>query len=173
MADFLNEWEKTAIALECKALILQLDPGDDEAEQAARMATEREATDGIADGLNTQLRRSFATSPESAEAAVAAVDRKCRLGDGCVAAGADRVRRPRGAHRVQQLESIGMGFDWTLANTAARDWANRYVGELIGGIQETTRAQVRQAVAAWVDNGQPLEALIRELEPTFGRAAQS
>ena len=62
-----------------------------------------------------------------------------------------------------------MGFDWTLANTAARDWANRYVGELIGGIQETTRAQVRQAVAAWVDNGQPLEALIRELEPTFGR----
>lgn len=170
VADFLNEWEKTAIALECKALILQLDPGDDEAEQAARMATEREATDGIADGLNTQLRRSFATSPESAEAAVAAVDRN-------VGSVTDALRRALIESAdlgvrigVQQLESIGMGFDWTLANTAARDWANRYVGELIGGIQETTRAQVRQAVAAWVDNGQPLEALIRELEPTFGRA---
>ena len=169
-AEFLDDWEKHAIALECKALILQLDPDDDEAEQAARMATERAATNSIADALATQLQFSFVEEPESAAAAVQAVDRNA----GTVT---DALRRALiesvdlGVRiGVRQLESIGMGFDWTLANTAARDWANQYVGELIGRIEETTRNQVRQAVAAWVDNGEPLEALIRELEPTFGRA---
>jgi SPP1 gp7 family putative phage head morphogenesis protein len=166
----LDGWEKTAIALECKAMIVQLDPFDDEAEQAARMATERQATREIADALATQLRLALSTEPESAAAAVQAVDDH-------VGTVTDALRRALVASTdlgvrigVQQLENIGLGFDWTLANTAARDWANQYVGELITNIQETTRAQVRQAVAAWVDNGDPLETLIRELEPTFGRA---
>lgn len=173
-AHHLSDWQKHAIALEvfggATKPVLQLDPDDDEAEQAARMATERQATNEIADGLNTQMRRSFATSPESAEAAVQAV----RENVGPVR---DALRRAliQAADLgvrigVRQLDTIGMGFDWTLANTAARDWANQYVGQLITGIEETTRAQVRQAVAAWVDNGDPLETLIRELEPTFGRA---
>lgn len=169
-ADHLDDWEKTAIALECKAMILQLDPDDDEAEQAARMETERQAIDGIAEGLETQMRRSFGTSPDSAEAAVQAVDRN-------VQSVTDALRRALieaadlGVRiGVRQLDTIGFGFDWTLANTAARDWANQYVGQLIGSIEETTRNQVRQAVAAWVENGDPLESLIRELEPTFGRA---
>ena len=87
------------------------------------------------------------------------------------AAGADRVRRPR-VRIGQQLESIGMALTGRWRTRRRATGRNRYVGELIGGIQETTRAQVRQAVAAWVDNGQPLEALIRELEPTFGRACR-
>lgn len=173
-AHHLSDWQKHAIALEvfggATKPILQLDPDDDEAEQAERMATERAATNQIADGLDTQLRRSFATSPESAEAAVQAVDRN-------IGSVTDALRRAlvQAADLgvrigVRQLDTIGMGFDWTLANTAARDWANAYVGQLITSIEETTRAQVRQAVAAWVDNGDTLEALIRELEPTFGRA---
>lgn len=62
-----------------------------------------------------------------------------------------------------QLQNVGMAFDFTLVNTQARDWASRYTGELIQQIDETTRQAVREAVARWVENGEPLDALIADL----------
>ena len=69
---------------------------------------------------------------------------------------------------VEQLESIGLGLDWTLVNEDARAWAQNHVGTLIGGIDETTLARTRSAIAQWVQNGEPLSMLIEDLAPIFG-----
>jgi SPP1 gp7 family putative phage head morphogenesis protein len=69
---------------------------------------------------------------------------------------------------VEQLESIGLGMDWTLVNEDARAWAQNHIGTLIGGIDETTMARTRSAVAEWIQNGEPLPKLIEDLEPIFG-----
>jgi len=68
---------------------------------------------------------------------------------------------------VQQLGPIG--FDWTLTNIAARDWAAEHTGTLIRGINETTLRGVRQATARWIENGEPLQKLIDDIEPFFGK----
>ena len=153
-----------------KALILQMDDGDDEAERRAREAIERAAAEDIADALERQRRILLPANvtPTSADD----VARRVSETSGSVR---DALRRmliesaDLGVSvAVAQFDTIGYGFDWTLANVAARDWANRHAGELITLINDTTRNQVRQAVAAWIENGDPLPALIRELAPMFG-----
>lgn len=67
------------------------------------------------------------------------------------------------------LETIGLGVDWTLANEAARAWVKAYTFDLVRGIQETSRTAIRDAIAEWVQNGEPLARLTKELEPTFGK----
>lgn len=62
-----------------------------------------------------------------------------------------------------QLAGVGMAFDWTLVNTQAREWARQYTGQLITQIDETTRRSVREAVTRWIDNGEPLDALVGDL----------
>ena len=151
--------------------ILQLDPDDDEAEQKARMDVEARAEDNITRALGKQRRELL---PRGAS-------------DDVVAAAASRVDETSGPVRdalraalvesadlgvavaVEQFDSIGFAFDWTLANEAARDWADRHAGELISGVNATTKRNVQRSVAAWVDNGEPLSALVSELETTFGR----
>jgi len=69
---------------------------------------------------------------------------------------------------VSQFEAIGFGFDWTLVNTAARQWAEQYTGSLIRNVEQTTVDAVRQSVSRWIGNSEPLQALIDDLTPTFG-----
>lgn len=64
---------------------------------------------------------------------------------------------------LDQLENAGFAFDWTLVNTAAREQARNYVGTLITRINDTTLANVRESVARWVNNGEPLSALVSDL----------
>ncbi len=68
-----------------------------------------------------------------------------------------------------QLDRIGISFDYTLVNTRAQDWARQYSGELIRGIDDTTRQAVQQAVERWYGNGEPLSALEDDLARTFDR----
>ena len=144
---------------------------DPEGEQADRMAVENAAEENIGKALHKQ-----------GKAVVAAVQANGTVQAAEEAVGATRGTAADALRRalveavdlgvsvaVGQLEGIGYGFDWTLANTAARDWATRYSGELIRQIDEATLRQVRQAVGAWVENGEPLHRLVAELEPTFGR----
>ena len=70
---------------------------------------------------------------------------------------------------LDQLERIGVGFDYTLVNTRAQDWAKRYSYELIQGINDTTKQAVQQAVERWYGNGEPLSALIDDLQPAFSK----
>jgi SPP1 gp7 family putative phage head morphogenesis protein len=68
---------------------------------------------------------------------------------------------------VDQLGSVG--FDYTLAHAEARQAATQYSYELIRGIEESTQRVMRESVSRWVENGEPLERLVKDLEPTFGR----
>lgn len=69
---------------------------------------------------------------------------------------------------VRQFENVGFGFDYTLANENARDWALRYTDDLLAQLGTTTARIVGQSVARWINNGEPLQALVRDLRPAFG-----
>jgi HK97 family phage portal protein len=152
-----------------KRMILQLDPGDDEAEQQIRMEIERAFERELATALKEQGAAVTSSDLDSVSEAIA-----------LAAVGLPKVRdilRRRLQQSadlgvsvaVRQFEAIGFGFDWTLANQAAAEWVNRYTFELVRGIQDTTQRRLQTAVSEWITNGDPLSALVRELESTFGR----
>ena len=71
---------------------------------------------------------------------------------------------------VQQMENtLGFGFDWTLANEKAVEWTSNYAPVLIKNIDDVSLRRVQQALQRWVTNGENLEWLINDLEPVFGR----
>ena len=153
-----------------KAMRLQLDPDDDEAERAVRMAVEKQSEKEIAAALRAQMNELIPTTATDFEVASAA-SRVSQTSGGA----RDALRRAlaRGADlgvsaAVDQFENIGFGFDWTLANQHAADWANAEAGKLITRIDSVTQRRVQTAVNEWVTNGEPLSALRRELTPTFG-----
>lgn len=156
-----------------KALRLQLDPNDDEAEQAMRMAIERIANrdirtalremidtlypQGYGEWLDPQLEaarihREFLTNQKLKDAVARALQDSVDLGISVA---------------VDQLAGVGIGFDYTLAHVAARDWALAHTDEILGQLAANTERGVGQAVARWVENGEPLDALIRDLEVFF------
>jgi len=67
-----------------------------------------------------------------------------------------------------QLEMGSLDVDWSLVNRDALAWARGYAGELVGGLNATTRDALRAAIAEWIESGEPLDALARRLAPTFG-----
>lgn len=162
--------------------VLRLDPDDDEAEREERIRIERKLSRPIQDGLSYQFERVKATHPErldlesvprwaenDLQAALSRRPTEEELYDAlrtALAESADLGVRVA----IRQLEKAGnLAFDWTLAHTEARRWASQYTGQLIGGLNATTRQRVVDAVTEWVQNGQPLDALIAELSPIFGR----
>ena len=64
---------------------------------------------------------------------------------------------------------LTIGIDWTLANIAAREWALGQAGRMLLEIDATTRRMLQQAVGRWIESGEPLSDLIRDLSPIFGR----
>jgi len=147
-----------------KAMILQLDPDDPEAEQKARMEIERIAADEIEKKLAAQGRAITASAPTSASEAI---ERAREAGEPL----RDTLRRmlQRSADlgvsvAVDQFATIGFGFDWTLANQAAADWVQRYTFDLVGGINRTTEQRLQTAISEWITNGDSLPTLRRELE---------
>ena len=159
--------------LTTKRMVLQTLPDDDDAEEAIRREVERRAQRALAQALREQWRNILPENAENMELwELEAYINQRLLEDQSVR---DAIARTvqNGADlgvniALDQLGTLGMSFDYTLVNTRARDWAQRYVGELITQIDNTTRANVRQAVSRWYENGEPLSALQRDLEPTFG-----
>lgn len=148
---------------------LQLDPDDDEAEQAIREEIERRMERELTAALREQLGELI---PDGADnAAVAAAPSRVTETGGKVR---DVLRRHLQMSAdlgvsvaVDQLGAIG--FDWTLANQDAAAWVQQYTFDLVGGIHATSRARLQIAVNEWIQNGDPLPELVRELTPTFGR----
>lgn len=64
---------------------------------------------------------------------------------------------------------IGVGIDWALVNEAARDWARRYTFELVGGINQTSRNFLQKEISEWIQSGQPLDDLIKNVESMFSQ----
>lgn len=160
-----------------KALVLQIDPDDDEAEQRARRKPERNAKRAIEDALQAQ-KESFINPARQADDAVdwfrqefEQAMSELRFSDSL----RDNVRDALFESTdlgiriaVRQLDTVGIGFDWTIANEDARQWAQNWVGQLIANIDSTTIRMTRSAVANWIDDGRSLDALIEELAPIYG-----
>ena len=156
-----------------KALILQLDPDDDEAERLARMEIERRAARDIRRAMAETQQELFPDGYEPTDAAVEANRTRAAFQSG---GSRDALARALTdstdlgvSVAVDQLANVGFGFDWTLANLNARDWALTYTDDVLAQLGTTSARVVGQAVGRWVTNGEPLPALIRDLAPAFGR----
>lgn len=157
-----------------KAMRLQLDRDDDEAEQQIRMAIERRTERDLRRALHDLQETLYPTGylPVDPSNEVARIQRAFReeqqLYDTVSRAIQDSADLGVSV-AVDQLQNVGFGFDWTLANVAARDWARQYTDTLLQQLGTTSSRVVGQSVARWVENGEPLEALIRDIQPVFGR----
>lgn len=68
-------------------------------------------------------------------------------------------------------EQVLLGMDYTLTNAEAAKWAKRYVGELIKGVDDTTKQVVRSAVREFVETpGFTIGDLMRQLPFSEQRA---
>jgi len=67
-----------------------------------------------------------------------------------------------------QTEDLGLMLDWTLPNAEAVEWARRHSGELIKGVNATTKEGVRQTLAIWLDTpGSTMGDLFGTLDEMF------
>lgn len=177
-------------------MILQLDPDDDEAEEderdeveeagrrriaSALGSTQAELNDLLASGrlvpaelqrLLTRYQNNFTevlaealrrANRDARSAELQAAHRYAiqRTVDEGAAAGIDVALR--------QLGNVGLNLSYGPVNRFAVAWAQQYGYELITRIDESTGRQVAHAVSGWIERGERLEMLIRQLEPTFGR----
>ena len=152
---------------------MQLDPDDDEAEQAIRMAienaTSRNLRAAFRDMIDTLYPEGYGEwlNPQIEAARIHNVfleDRKIK--DAIQRALIDSVDLGVSV-AVDQLAGVGFGMDWTLANITARDWATAYTDDILRQLAGVTERGVGQAVARWIENGEPLPSLIRDLEVFF------
>lgn len=149
-----------------KALILQLDSDDDQEEEAARDAVDRQSAAEIEEGLQRQRQRiidSLMADPLSHVEVVEidlqnsvrrAVSRSATLGVDVA---------------IRQFDNVGLSFDWALSHTQARESADEFAGLLVRDINETSRRRVQTAIAEWIDTGNPLSSLVNDIAPVFGR----
>jgi hypothetical protein len=155
-----------------KALMLQHDPGDDNsAEERLLLEIEARAQRDIAKALRAQFRDLLPPNAEDMDIVELQAYIEQRLGSQAVHDAIDAtVRRAADAGvnlAADQLTTLGVGFDYTMIHTAAREWARQYSAELIAGIDNTTRTAVRESVARWYTNGEHLDALTADLSSIF------
>ena len=160
-----------------KALTLRLDREDDEAEQKVRMGLERRFEREMRQALDDMRVTLF---PENyGEMFVNPQMEANRIHDAFLR---DQKLRDTVSRAIQdgadlgvsisvaQLEGMGgFGFDYTLANVGAREFARRYTDDLLEQLGTTSGRIVGQALTRWIDNGEGLPALIGDLEPVFGQ----
>ena len=158
-----------------KAMILQLDPDDPEAEQKIRMGLEGKSAKTLRQAFLEMYETLYpgAMTFEDDAARLAEMERLIRT-DSKVRDAIERMLVDSAdlgvSVAVSQLEGVGYGMDWTMPNTQAREWAKQYAGTLVQGIDQTNLNTLREAAARWIGNGEPLQSLIDDLAPLFGRS---
>ena len=60
------------------------------------------------------------------------------------------------------------GVDWALVNEAAADWASTYTFDLVGGINNTSRAALQKLIPAFFEEGMTLAQLRDRLSSIYG-----
>lgn len=154
--------------------VLQIDPANDSAEQAARMDMEDKKAKKIAaalaallalffssvddtvnpNDLITRFRLEFAANQELTDAVTATVQDAADLGV---------------TTATQQFDTVGYGIDRTTADEKTHEWVNGYSVALVAGIVEVTRRRVLQELERWQSNGDNAQALLHNIRPLFGR----
>jgi SPP1 gp7 family putative phage head morphogenesis protein len=159
-----------------KALLL-LDPDDDEAEQKVRRKLEKRSTQEMAKALQDILDELEAKGAQfehvphemakEFNSLMKEMKQQRKLRDPVERMLVDGV--DLGVQTaVTQFENVGYSFAYDLANVAARDWARQYAGELVDQIDDTTKNVVRESLARWIENKEPLQKLIDDISPAFG-----
>lgn len=187
-AEHLSDGDKTAIAAEAagaemrpfsttpsaKALILQLDPDDPDAEGKRiddllrRHLRDMEAAlTGVREDLYP---RSYEGFPSPMEEAVR-VRREMRA-SGKLRKATEAMMTDAASTGVTVAADtlagvISAGFDWHLVNEGAAQWARARAATLIDGIADTTADFVRREAAAWIESDSPLDVLIERLGTQF------
>jgi len=156
-----------------KAMVLQLDPDDDEAERAIRDALERRTERNLREGFNEMIETLFPQGyGEWRDPAIAAdwINKQWRMTDAMEkklkAALYDSVSLGVNVS-LDLLEQVGISFDYTMVLDEALEWARNYSYELITGIEATGRDVVARAVARFIEAGKPLEELAGELASIY------
>ena len=146
-----------------KAMALQLNPDDPEVEHIIRRELELVNEGRLERGLSEWLREIF---PDNA-AEVLFWEQRFASGKGRFRDVLSRVLMDSvdlGTNiALDQAGTIGMGFDYTLVNTRARDWAERYTDDLLIQLGTTTERTVGNSIARWIENGEPMSVLRRDL----------
>lgn len=160
-AAIVSELEPVQRALQT----LLLDPDDDEAESKIRVPAEERATRRI-DGALRGIRDDF----DLANADAAAIHNRF-LEDEALRRALESALRDGVdlgvSAAIKQLARGGYGFDWTLVNEQARDWAGARAGESIVDLADSTRDGIRRALATWTETGAPLDELESTLQQWF------
>lgn len=167
--DFFTDGLITPDAL--KAMLLRLDPDDDEAEQKIRMEVEARSEKRIKKAFTDMFDTLVPADETDPNEIAAKIQRDYRasqaLQNAITAALQDGVDLGVSV-AVKQFSNIGFGFDWTLSNQKAHDWVSTYSFELIKGIDETSQKRTQQALQRWINSGEPLQALTDSLSIIFG-----
>ncbi len=152
-------------------MLLQLDPDDPEAESKIRFSLERKSSKEILAGFReTYASLSGMETFEDVMYQAQQIEYMAKANQKTKDAIARAILNAADLGITVAVDQLGpIGFDWTLANIAARDWAHAHAGELIRQIDDVTTRGVQQAVARWIENGEPLESLINDLEIYFNR----
>jgi SPP1 gp7 family putative phage head morphogenesis protein len=90
-----------------------------------------------------------------------------------MAAGQTAINRGTTANPHRPVKDGGITVDWSLLATEARDFAQRYVYDLIRGLDETTRRDVQRIVAQWIESGAGLDELKAALREVFSDKARA
>jgi len=72
------------------------------------------------------------------------------------------------ALQAATVQSLGVAVDWTIPYTEAADWARKYGGKLVRGVTRTTRDRVGVNVSNWIESGESLPSLVRQLQSDHG-----
>lgn len=183
-SDVLTDDDKRALLLDIadvstregwqafKAMMLTHDPGDDgTAEEQALLEVEARSQREIARALRREFRDILPANAEDMDIVELEAYISQRIGTQATHDAIDgAVRRAVDAGvniAADQLTALGVGFDYTMIHTAAREWARDYSAQLIQGIDSTTQQAVRESVSRWYTNGEHLDALTRDLSSIF------
>ena len=72
------------------------------------------------------------------------------------------------ALQAATVEAMGVAVDWTMPYTEAAEWARKHSGKLVSNMTRTTRSRVGSTVANWIESGESLPALERQLMDDYG-----
>jgi HK97 family phage portal protein len=87
--------------------------------------------------------------------------------------GAGQAALERSRTNMNPAKAIEIEVDWTLVPSDAIAAVQKYVGKLIRGIDKTTLAEVQKIIEAWLESGQPVSELSKQLNPIFNDTARA
>ena len=150
-------------------MILQLDPGNPDAEADAIAAIAGEYEDDIAAALR---RSSQSVVGGLDERSLRDIERLLPTADDDLREALERLLSAsagRGARAsIEKMKQVYIGVDWALVNEDARDWARRYSYDLVSLLDDNSRTMLQGAVSRWIESGEPLDVLIDDVARIFG-----